>query len=160
MAVHVITQIDQNRDPMTDRLYRQQLEHARRQDPKEVFETVEVSVDDGKPDKDGHRPQSAVQLRYALDSNYIFAVYGENEYWHSRSTDEWKSAAKDGLVKFAAIRNRRVVLGPRDEDSNRYNVMLELDQPVKMNPETVARIKAFEEEAEHNRRQQNRRDER
>ncbi len=113
MAVHVITQMDKGR-PEDDRLYRQQLEHAARTDPRETFKNATVEVEDGPTDaKTGRRPRSEITLRYAIDSRYLFAVFAENKAFETRGFEEWFSVASNAIQKFAAVHSLHVTFGPR-----------------------------------------------
>ena len=138
MAVHVITQMDSARNPEDDIVNRQRREHAARQDPKEEFKTETVMVEYG-PKKAGGRDKSAVVLRYAWDSCYIFAVYADNPAWADRDRDEWEGSAKNAIEKFLAMRNLRIKMTPKPEDTNRYNVMCETATPIEVSEATKQR---------------------
>ena len=127
-------------DPRLDRIARQQRLMKKREVPREQFKTVRVSVEDGPVDAKGGRQRSNVTLRYAVDSFYLFAVFAENELFHTRTFDEWKAVATDALQRHCAIKGVGVKFGPRPEDTNRYNFMVEGDKPLEQSPETAARL--------------------
>ncbi len=61
---------------------------------------------------------------------YVFAVYSDNPDWHKAARDEWEAGARNAIEKFAATRNLTIITGPRQEDTNRYNVMAETREPI------------------------------
>lgn len=125
-----------------DNLSRQQAMIRGRKDEKEIFKTETVPITFG-PKKEKQEvilkwPSSAriIEHRDDLDNvvkrervytggKYIFAVYADNPHWQSVSRDEWQSAATNAIEKFAAMKGVSIVLGPRPEDMNRYNIMAE-----------------------------------
>jgi hypothetical protein len=62
---------------------------------------------------------------------FVFAVYGENPQWHKTSRDEWEAAAGNALEKFCAMRKVSIKAGPKQEMMNRYNIMVETNEPMK-----------------------------
>lgn len=136
-------------DPENDQLSRQQRAHAAKKDEREQFRKEVVSITIG-PKKDAIKvhlkwPQSA-QIVEVPDGNddlgnvrrervwtggrYIFAVYNENPEWHSVPRDEWEAGARNAIEKFAAIKGVTVILGPKQEDTNRYNIMAETREQI------------------------------
>ena len=130
-----------------DRLARQMVEHARRVDEKEEFvkETVTISTGPKNTAVDVvvRYPRSAqvVEERDDLDNvvnrkriwtngRFIFAVYRDNEPWHKAARDEWEAAARNAIEKFAAVHSATITVGPRQEDTNRYNVMAECREAI------------------------------
>lgn len=132
-------------DPDNDQLSRQQRAHAAKRDEREQFQTETVSIttgpkkvevkvnlrwprsarivevpDDGDDDLGNVRRQ-----RVWTGGRYIFAVYNENPDWHAVPRDEWEAGASNAIEKFAAIKGVTITLGPKQEDTNRYNIMAE-----------------------------------
>ncbi len=134
-------------DVDNDYLAKQVIAHHRRQDEREEFITEVVMISFG-PDKKAVEvklrwPRSAriIETRDDLDNvihrerewtggRFIFAVYADNPGWHSQARDEWEAGARNAIEKFAAMRNLAIVAGPRQEDTNRYNMMAETREPI------------------------------
>lgn len=138
MAFHVIANPADAANPANDRLYAQQMEHAARVDEREEFKTVVVTVKGG----------AKVNVKYALDSHYVFAVFAENKPHQALDKPEWDALAKDALEKFAAMNGRTIKFGPRAEDGQHYNMMVELDRAVEWRASTLATFKKQREERE------------
>ena len=60
-----------------------------------------------------------------------FAGIADNKEWLSRPRAEWDAASGDALAKFVAAHDRRIVQGPRSEDTNPYNRMVEIDGAIR-----------------------------
>lgn len=154
MAIRVITQPDSvrgsQRDPREDVVWRQRQARAAQEkgDAVETFKTEEVEVEDGPEDEKGKRRFSKVILRFAYDSPYIFAVYKDNPDFARRSRQEWTTLATDAIEKFFALRNLRVKMAPKPEDTNRYNVMAETDTAIEWAEDTVKRLEQIHAENE------------
>lgn len=143
MATHVITSPANPSNPASDRLYQMQMEHAARVDPTETFKTEQVKVKAG-----------TVNLKYAWDSPYAFAVFADNAHFQEKDRAEWDAIAKDALEKFAAVKSRQIKFGPRPEDNNRYNHMIECDLPIDFKPETIEHFRKLREAHEEHERKQ------
>ncbi len=134
-------------DPEADQLARQKIMHARRVDEKEEFtsETVTISAGPKNTSVDVvvKFPRSAriVEQKDDLDNvihrervwtngRFAFAVYSENPLWHKAARDEWEAGARNALEKFAAMRGATIMNGPKAEDTNRYNMMIELRERI------------------------------
>jgi hypothetical protein len=144
MAIKVITSID-DADPENDYVYRTQraaAEQEKKVRQTETFRKELVTVEYGAPDlKTRKRPSSTVVLKVPYDSQFAFAVYAENPEFHVRDRLEWEACAKDALEKFAAMAGVAIKLGPRPEDMNRYNFMVEMARPLEWLPETLERMR-------------------
>jgi hypothetical protein len=136
-------------DPEADNLHRQRLSHAKKKDEREEFikETVKIAVGP-------KATMSEVILRYPrsvhyidtkdeddivikrdrvwTNGRYVFAVYSDNVPWHGVSRDEWEAGARNAVEKFCAIHNASIKFGPRQEDTNRYNIMAEVSEPIEV----------------------------
>ncbi len=134
MAVTVLAGLD--RMSKDDAVYRQQVEHASRTDPKDTFKMVDIEIEYG-PKLDGKRARDKLTLRYAYDSTYLFAVYGDNPAWGNRDRDEWDAGARNAIEKFCATNNLQIKFGPRPEDMNRYNLMAECGRVIEYAEHTV-----------------------
>jgi hypothetical protein len=130
-----------------DMLARQKRAHARRVDEREEFQREEVTISTGPKNTAVvvalRWPRSAYiqETRDDLDNvvhrervwtggRFVFAVYSDNPDWHKAARDEWEAGARNALEKFCAMRNLSIVQGPRPEDTNRYNVMVETREPI------------------------------
>ena len=129
-------------DPESDQLARQKAMIRARQDERDVFKTETVQITFG-PKKDKQDvvlkwPSSARIVethddlgnvvhreRVYTGGRFIFAVYAENQHWHTVSRDEWEAAATNAIEKFAAAKGVSIIMGPKQEDMNRYNIMAE-----------------------------------
>lgn len=129
-------------DPEDDQLARQKRMIRARKDERDVFksETVQITVGPKKEKAEVviKWPSSAQIIEHLDDlgnverreriwtgGRFIFAVYSDNQAWHSVSRDEWEAAAGNALEKFAALKGVSIILGPKQEDLNRYNIMVE-----------------------------------
>ena len=150
MAVQVKFGVSPEKDPMDDYLFRTQMQHSMVQDRGTTYKNVRVKVDAGPVKAGGKRETAEITLRYALDQPYIFACFSENlAAFEGTSYDEWKGAATDALHKFAAIKGFQIKFGPSPEGDNRYNIMVELDKVIEVDPVLVrARQEAREREEE------------
>lgn len=134
-------------DVDNDLLARQQIAHSRKVDEREEFQTEAVTISTGPKNTASvvnlRWPRSAriIEHKDDLDNvvkrervwtggRFVFAVYGDNPDWHKAARDEWEAAARNAIEKFAAIRNASIIFGPRQEDTNRYNVMCEVREPL------------------------------
>ncbi len=134
-------------DPEADHLARQKLEHARKVDEREEFQNETVTISTGPKNVAAdvvlRWPRSARIIEETDDlgnvvhrkrlwtgGRFIFAVYADNPSWHKAARDEWEAGARNAIEKFAAVRNLSIVNGPRQEDTNRYNVMAETREPI------------------------------
>ncbi len=136
-----------------DRLERDRLEHARRVDEKEEFVKETIIVSTGAKGPGGKSmtfdvvvkyPRSArivehkddlgnVERRERVWSNgrFIFAVYSDNPEAQSLDRAVWEAYARDAIEKFAAVHNNaNIISGPRQEDTNRYNIMAETREAI------------------------------
>jgi len=139
MAVQVIADMANPKNPMEDYVFRMQMEHQMRQDRGTTYKNAKVKVEAGPRNDKGQRALADVVLRYALDQPFIFACFSENlTRFEGTSYDEWKGAASDALHKFAAMRNFQIKFGPMPEGDNRYNFMAELDKVIEADPVMVA----------------------
>lgn len=129
-----------------DVVFRQKRALAARQDPTDTFKTESVEVEFGpKDEKTGKRSRRAVTLRYAYNSTYLFAVYADNPGWVDVDRDEWEAGARNAIEKFCAVQNLQIKFGPRPEDSNRYNLMVEVARVIEYSEEAVAAMQAERE---------------
>lgn len=130
-----------------DRLARQIIEHRRKKDERESFVTEEVTISIGPKNTAAKVylkwPKSAqiVEERDDLDNviarkrvwtngRFVFAVYAENPDWHKAARDEWEAGARNAIEKFCAMKGASITFGPRQEDMNRYNIMVEVRDPL------------------------------
>ena len=146
MAINVVTQFagDPRKDVVSRQRHAALVREVKRGTAKETYKTVEVEIEDGPPDEKTHkRAMTRVRLRYAIDSEYVFAVYGENPNFINRSMEEWRALAAEALHKFAAINHLMVKMGPRNEDGARFNLMAELAGKI----EVSDRVKKLEAKA-------------
>ena len=130
-----------------DRLERDRIMHRRKKDEREDFVTEEVTIQVGPKAAPAvlklRWPKSAeiieekddldnvvARTRVWTNGRYIFAVYADNPEWHKATREEWEGAAKNAIEKFCAIRGASIIFGPRQEDTNRYNIMVEVRDPI------------------------------
>jgi len=130
-----------------DYLERQKVMHMRRVDEKEEFVKEKVTISTGPKNTAAEvvlrYPRSAriIEHKDDLDNivsrervwtngKFIFAVYADNPDWHKAARDEWEAGARNAIEKFAAIRGALIERGPRQEDTNRYNVMAECREAI------------------------------
>jgi hypothetical protein len=137
-------------DPENDQLSRQQRAHAAKKDEREKFTSETVSIAVGpkatKMDVVLCWPSSARIVEEAdpedelgnvrrsriwTGGKYIFAVYANNLPWHAADRAEWEAGARNAIEKFAAIRGLTITSGPRQEDTNRYNIMAETREEIR-----------------------------
>ncbi len=139
MAILAVeTSMPAGMDPMQDQIYRNQVASWNRHDDGEEYKTTEIEVEHGAPDaKTGKKGRVKVNLKFAMDGWYMFAVYGDNTHLHALDRDEWNSVAAHALEKYAGIHGLLVKLGPRPEDHNRYNFMVEFNKAIEMKKSTV-----------------------
>jgi hypothetical protein len=151
MAFQVIDRSDPrfppNKEIGADYLARQQMMHARRIDEKEEFVKETMTISTGPKNTQAEVvvrfPRSAriIEHKDDLDNvikreriwtngRFIFAVYSDNESWHKAARDEWEAGARNAIEKFAAVHNVSITVGPRPEDSNRYNIMAECREAI------------------------------
>ena len=123
MGVTVVDQLEPL-DP-NDIVFRQRLEHAARVAPRDEFRSAVVHVELGPL-----HTRYPITLKYALNSHYVFAVFAENPAFHDRDREEWSHVADNALEKFAAVRGLQIKLGPRPEDMQPRNRMVECDKPI------------------------------
>jgi len=131
------TSLPAGMDPMADKVFSNQVTSWFRTDKTEDYKHIEIEVEYGAREGNKPKPRAKVKLKYAMDGWYMFAVYGDNPHLQSMDRDEWNALAAHALEKFAGERGMRVKLGPRPEDHNRYNWMVEFDKAVEMKEETV-----------------------
>lgn len=135
-------------NPEDDRLARQRRAHAAKIDEREEFLTEEITISIG-PKNEAHTvvlryPRSAFvkEHRDDLDNvvkrervwtngRFVFAVYADNPSWHKAARDEWEAGARQAIEKFTAIRGNTIIAGPRQEDTNRFNIMAEVREPIR-----------------------------
>ncbi len=134
-------------DPNNDQLSRQQRAHAARQDEREEFQSETVTISAGPKnaamDVVLRWPRSARIVEYRDDlgnierreriwtgGKFIFAVFSDNPEWHKADRAEWEAGARNAIEKFAAMRNLTITTGPRQEDTNRFNQMAEVREPI------------------------------
>lgn len=137
-------------DPENDQLSRQQRAHWSKKDEREKFQPEVVTITTGPkkvpinvnlkwprsarvveiPDADEDGLGNVRRERVWTGGRYIFAVYAENPEWHSAGRDEWEAGARNAIEKFAAIKGVTVILGPKQEDTNRYNIMAETREAI------------------------------
>lgn len=137
-------------DPENDQLSRQQRAHWARKDEREQFQSETVTITVGpkavKMDVVLRWPSSAriveeadpeddlgnvKRTRVWTGGKYIFAVYADNPVWHQADRAEWEAGARSAIEKFAAIRGVSITNGPRQEDTNRYNIMAETREEIR-----------------------------
>lgn len=134
-------------NPENDQLSRQQRAHAAKVDEREEFKTETVTVSTGPKntpmDVVLRWPRSAqiierkdglgnVERRERIwtGGKYVFAVFGDNPGWHKAARDEWEAGARSALEKFAAVKKVNIITGPKQEDTNRYNLMCETRETI------------------------------
>ena len=79
--------------------------------------------------KMGFGPDNAkteIKLRWEPGSNFVFATYGDNRNWAEQASQIWRTAAAEALQRFCALKNLSITGGPRPEDSNPFNMMVEI----------------------------------
>lgn len=145
MTIRVITTPANPANPDEDYVFREQAKRHRTVDKSDEYKFTDMAVEDGPADAKGKRQMTNVVMKYALDGNYIFAVYADNPAFHSRGRDEWESVAKNAIEKFAGMKGLQIKLGPRVEDHNRYNFMAEFSRPIENRPETLELFRARRE---------------
>jgi hypothetical protein len=135
-------------DPNNDMLSRQQRMNAARVDEREEFQTETVTISTGpKNEKQGvvlRWPRSARIVEHRDDlgnverreriwtgGKFVFAVYSDNPEWHKAARDEWEAAGRNAIEKFAAMKGLTITLGPKQEDTNRFNLMAETREPIR-----------------------------
>ena len=134
-------------DPENDQLSRQQRAHAARQDEREEFQSETVTISAGPKNEPMdvalRWPRSARIVEHRDDlgnverreriwtgGKFIFAVFSDNPEWHKADRAEWEAGARNAIEKFAAMRNLTITAGPRQEDTNRFNQMAEVREPI------------------------------
>lgn len=135
-------------DPDNDMLSRQQRINAARQDEREEFQTETVTISTGPENTEQEValrwPRSAriVETRDDLGNvvhreriwtggKFVFAVYSDNPEWHKAARDEWEAAGRNAIEKFAAMKGLTITMGPKQEDTNRFNIMAEVREEIK-----------------------------
>ncbi len=136
-----------------DRLERQQVEHARKVDEREEFVKETMTVSTGAKGPGGKSVTIDIVVRYPrsarieeerddlgnvvnrkrvwTNGRFIFAVYNDNPDAHSLDREIWEAYARNAIEKFAAIHNNaNIISGPRQEDTNRYNIMAETREAI------------------------------
>lgn len=142
----VTTSIPSDRDPMDDQIFRNQVQSWYRDDETEKYAHTEIEVEYGPKKDRGPRDKMKIDLRYALDSRYMFVCYADNKPCQAMDRDEYAAVACNALEKYAGVNGLRIQLGPRPEDHNRYNFMVEFDKEIEIQPSTL--VKRAEAEAE------------
>ena len=137
MAISVNVGIPAGKDPMLDAVYRAQMAAKQRQDKSDEYKLVSVEIEAGTKNAQGRRPRVKVNLKYALDGCFLFAVFRDNASFHDLDREEWEAAAKNALERYAAVNGLQIKSGPRPEDGNRYNFMIEATKPIEWRPETL-----------------------
>lgn len=125
MAITMINTLDSRENNEDDVVFRQRAAARAKVDPKEAFKTEKVNIHFGPT-----KVKSEINLRWASGSRFIFAVFAENKGWQDQPGDVWKAASFDALQRFAAIHNYAITFGPRHEDTNNYNFMVEVRDPL------------------------------
>lgn len=126
-----------------DYVMRMRALNAQQASPKTTYKAVDVEIEDGPADeKTRKRPLSTIKLTYALDQQFVFAVYRDHPTFHNRGRDEWSGCAINAIQKFASMRGFHVKAGPHPEPGAPYNMMAEFDRPLEMAPETQAVLEA------------------
>lgn len=111
-----------------DVVYRNQVAVFRSIDEKTPFNFVNVTIDFGLG---GNRVKHPIKLRYAQGSRFLFAVFrDQSEDIQEASRDEWSTAGSDALEKYCALHDLSIKFGPRGEDTNRYNMMVETNETI------------------------------
>ena len=130
-----------------DQLSRQIRAHRAKKDEREEFTKETVVISTGPKNTASEvvvkYPRSAQIIEHKDDldnvikrervwtnGRFVFAVYTDNPNWHRAARDEWESAARNALEKFCALRGATIKMGPRAEDMNRYNIMVEVNNPI------------------------------
>ena len=108
-----------------DRVVRWRRERAAVPDTRDEFRSAEVKIFFG-PDKKA----MPIRVRYTKDGTFAFAVYSENQPWHDQPEQDWFSAARSGLMKFAAERGLSVIDGPKPETLAQYNMTIQTQEPM------------------------------
>lgn len=104
-----------------DVVARQRKEHMAKVYDKAEYRNETVTIDFGTKGQ-----KEKVVLKFEPGSSFAFAVYQENATWHERGREEWAAAATDALEKFCAVRDVQILMGPRPEITNRYNLFVEV----------------------------------
>ena len=134
-------------DIADDKLAREGRAIRARQDEREEFVKVDVTISTG-PKNDQNKvvlkyPRSARIIEHRDDlgnvvkrerewtnGRFLFAVYADNAPWHKAARDEWEAGARNAIEKFSAMHGLTIMFGPRQEDTNRYNIMAELREAI------------------------------
>src|SRR5580693_5722973 len=134
MAFSVVMGLPEGKNPEDDALFRQQRDSARRVDKKDDFEYETVGIGGGVLDATTKKKtRHEVVIKFALDGWYAFATLNDNlEAFKDAEREIWMACANNALEKFAAMHGLSVKMGPRPEDHNRYNAMIEVNKPIKM----------------------------
>lgn len=107
--------------PTADVIARQRAEHMAKVYDKAEFKHETVVIDFGPK-----KVKETIELRFEVNSQFVFACYQDNPDWHDRGREEWTAAAGDALEKFVAMRDLQIIAGPRPEITNRYNLFVEV----------------------------------